>query len=148
MPLFLLVLKIRGIMKTNYLFILLCFVLTFSCREDAATTNEWYDADTLRITAIGIIEESDLEESVIMRTEKACSAARLNAMASAALILGEAGSSSVTDFKQEGMYFSAFIRGGSVLSRTFDSESNKCKVVYELKERGLKEKAKRASQKK
>ena len=136
------------IMKISRIFVLLCFISALSCQEDAVTNIEWHDADTLRITAIGIVEESGLEESVVMRTEKACGAARLNAMASAAIVLGEAESHSVTDFKQEGIHFSAFIRGGSVLSRTFDSESNKCKVVYELKEKGLKEKAKRASQKK
>ena len=132
-------------MKKSYALALLCF-LVLSCR-DAANT-EWYDADTLRITAKGTIEESDLEDSIVLKTEKACRAARLNAMAVAAVTLGEADSGSVTNFRQEGLRFSAFVRGGSVLKRTFNSESNECTVVYELKEKGLKEKAKRASRQK
>ena len=134
------------IMKKSYIFVLLCFVLMLSCQDK--TTSEWYDANTLRITASGTAEGDDPEESVVMKTQKACRAARLNAMASAAVLLGEAGSQSVTDFQQEGMHFSAFISGGSVLSRTFDPQSNKCTVVYELKEKGLREKAERASRQK
>jgi hypothetical protein len=38
-------------------------------------------------------------------------------------------------------YFSAFIKGGSVLKQSFDAGTNKCTVVYELKEKGLKKKA-------
>ncbi|MCL1911401.1 MAG: hypothetical protein FWG13_04280 [Leptospirales bacterium] len=133
-------------MKRNCILALLCFFV-LSCRDTANT--EWYDANTLRITANGTVEESDdLEESVVLRTEKACRAARLNAMAIAAVTLGEAGSSSVTDFHKDGVRFSAFVRGGSVLSKTFNPESNECTVVYELKEKGLKEKAKRASRQK
>ena len=132
-------------MKKSYALALLCF-LALSCRD--AANSEWYDADTLRITAKGTIKESDLEDSVVLRTEKACYAAELNAMAVAAVTLGEAGSGSVTNFRQEGLRFSAFVRGGSVLERTFNPKSNECTVVYELKEKGLKEKAKRASRQK
>ncbi|MCL2025984.1 MAG: hypothetical protein FWG92_04175 [Leptospirales bacterium] len=151
MPLFLLVYRVgktMKIIKRSYIFVLLCFILALSCREGGPTNIEWHDADTLRITAVGVVEEGGLEESIVIKREKACSAARLNAMASAAVILGEADASSVTDFQQEGIYFSAFIRGGSELNRTFDPKTNRCVVVYELKEKGLKEKAKRASRKK
>jgi len=133
-------------MKRSRIFVLLCLVLMLYCRDNAAT--EWYDADTLRITAGGFAEENSPEESAVLNSEKACRAARLNAMALAAVTLGEAGSHSVTDFQRDGAHFSAFISGGTVLSRTFDPVSNKCTVVYELKEKGLKEKAKRASRQK
>ena len=133
-------------MKRSRIFALLCLVLMLYCRDDA--TVEWYDADTLRIRASGFVEENSLEESSVLNGEKACRAARLNAMAVAAVTLGEAGSHSVTDFQRDGVHFSAFISGGSVLSRVFNPESNKCTVVYELKEKGLKEKANRASRQK
>ena len=108
-------------------------------------SGKWPNADTLQITAEGSINEESFSMSSLKRREMACNAAKLTAMNIAVDILGDADSQSVTDVQKETVNgvqrFSAFIRGGSVLKSTFDNETNKCTVVYELKEKNLKKKA-------
>jgi hypothetical protein len=125
-------------MKKIYV-VLVLLAAAVSCHSQAKS--EWYDNDTLRITADGTIEEEAFEYPAVRRREMACNSAKLNAMADAINILGEAGSDSVSDVKKDGDRFSAFVRGGSVISSSFNPESNKCTVVYELKEKNLKKKA-------
>lgn len=108
-------------------------------------SGKWPDADTLQITAEGTINEEAFAMSSVRRQEMACNAAKLTAMNIAVDILGDAGSQSVSNVQKETVnntqHFSAFIRGGSVIKRTFNENSNKCTVIYELKEKNLKQKA-------
>ena len=79
------------------------------------------------------------------RREMACSAAKLNAMGTALRILGEAETESVsgTSVRKEGgvEHFSGTIKNGSVVEKDFDASSNTCNVVFEIKEKNLKNKA-------
>lgn len=106
---------------------------------------KWLNADTLRIKAEGSINEESFEMPAVKKREMACNAAKLAAMSIAVDILGDSKSDSVFDVQRETTngtrHFSAFIKGGSVIQQSFDKSSNKCTVIYELKEKNLQKKA-------
>jgi hypothetical protein len=109
----------------------------------------WVDKDTYRIAAAGV-SNSKLTNK-IQRRESAKRAAILNAQYQVlekfkgSTIEGAAG---MSDFESTGIAVAqevqGFIKGGSVLSATYDDEDN-CEVIYEVKGKDLKKKASTAN---
>ena len=107
-------------------------------------TEGWIDDDTYRLAASGV-PKSTLKNKVARR-ESAKRAAILNAQYQVlekfkgSKIEGAAG---MSDFENTGIAIaqevSGIVKGGSVVSATYDEEDN-CEIIYEVKAKGLKKK--------
>ena len=112
-------------------------------------TEQWVDENTYRIAAAGV-SNSKLSNK-IQRRESAKRAAILNAQYQVlekfkgSSIEGAAG---MSDFESTGIAIaqevSGIVKGGSVVSATYDEEDN-CEIIYEVKAKGLKKKVEAAS---
>ena len=104
----------------------------------------WVDDNTYRLAAAGVAN-SKLKNKV-QRRESAKRAAILNAQYQVlekfkgSKIEGAAG---MSDFENTGIAIaqeiSGVVKGGSVMSATYDEEDN-CEIIYEVKAKGLKKK--------
>ncbi len=107
-------------------------------------TEGWIDDNTYRLAAAGV-SKSTLKNKVARR-ESAKRAAILNAQYQVlekfkgSKIEGAAG---MSDFENTGIAIaqevSGIVKGGSVVSATYDEEDN-CEIIYEVKAKGLKKK--------
>ena len=123
------------------------------CKEDSTPpvvggsvpmSENWIDENTLRIWGEGFLSAEHTNKPVLQRKELACRAAQLDAMQRAAQKLFEGRSSSAFgEIEETGRMkrFSGYIRNGSVIKKDFDGESNSCRVLYEIQEKGLKSRA-------
>ena len=107
-------------------------------------TEGWIDDDTYRLAASGVPKYT--LKNKVARRESAKRAAILNAQYQVlekfkgSKIEGAAG---MSDFENTGIAIaqevSGIVKGGSVVSATYDEEDN-CEIIYEVKAKGLKKK--------
>ncbi len=115
----------------------------------AGISEGWIDDDTYRFTGVGIGRRTAKSPEELMRT--ACQAAILHAQYTAIEKLGHAGSklvSGTVDFSTNRSVImkevGGVVRGGAVINQTYDPKTNACTVIYEFKEKDLKEKVRKA----
>ncbi len=107
----------------------------------------WNGDNAYRFTEWGIVGTHDREMEEGLRMKKACRAGVLAAQFKALEQLADAGIQSVSGkvhvTKIKDMIVTevkGFVKGGSVISQDFFPNENKCRVVYEIREPGLRQK--------
>ena len=107
------------------------------------------DDDTFRVTGYGSASSKETDNRHMLR-KFACEAALRDAQMKTGFALAEYGLKSVEGSVDENVYqdwvikhFSGTIKGGSVIEQTFYENRRECIVVYEIKEKGLREKVRK-----
>ncbi len=113
-------------------------------KGDSYRTEGWINQDTYRLTAEGVANRK-LRNKVARRA----SAERSAIMNAKYKVLEKfkgskvEGAAGMSDFENTGMAVAeevqGYIKGGSVVKKTFDEEDN-CEIIYEVKAKGLKKK--------
>ena len=117
--------------------------LCLNCAKavDEKTVNGfWVDDDTYRVEATGYSSPEKAELSYIQRSESACYAARLVARGHIMQVFSEHEFETIKSTKKEGGGFSGRMRGGRLVEKTVDVSGDKCFIIYEISEPGLKNK--------
>ena len=128
--------------KIAVIFVFSIMVLCLNCAKnvDEKTVNGfWFDDDTYRVEAIGYSSPDMAELSYVQRSESACYAARLVARGHIMQVFSENELETIKSNKTE-QGFSGKIRAGRLVERTVDVSGNKCFIIYEISEPGLKKK--------
>ena len=99
----------------------------------------WVNDNTYRVEAIGYSSPEMAELSYIQRSESACAAARLVARGHVMELFSDT-QTIQSEQTEEG--FSGKMISGRVISRTVDVTGDKCYILYEVSEPGLKKKVK------
>jgi hypothetical protein len=134
-------------MKKIFLLMVIVFLGSniFCEQKKPGTGMDWIDGDTIRVSGTGTTIFTDKPEDV--RKGTACEAAVMDAESKIIKKFSEVKLSSVEgEVSMEQLdnsvivKFKGIIRNGSIVKENFNSQKNECTVIYELKERGLREK--------
>ncbi len=110
-------------------------------------TEKWVDNDTFRVYTVGVAKEG-----VPTKTQRQITAREAALIAAQKMILEKfknirmEGASGSVDGASTGIAiskeFGGLVRGGSIVSETYDPETDDCGIWYEIKAPGLKKKVK------
>jgi len=121
------------------------FIMLIACAS--YNTIRWVNQETLQVAGYGKLSSTDKNLNGLQERTLACKAGLLDAKAKIVIFFASMGvrgiNSTVSSSEIQGkirIKFSGTISRGNIVRKTFNSSTGECEVIYELREKNLKNK--------